>query len=235
MPLPREKIGHELRATAGPLGIDDDPPRPLRARVDPADELVADRPRRGGRASSASTPSPISVTGVPAGSSPGSSTANESIEIVPTTVRSSPPTRTRAGEVTPEAVRVADGHDPDPGWPRSDEPPAVTGALPDLEQLDPRDLAPPAEHGLEPVVGRVDAERREAVQRDPAAGRVEPRDGRRRVAALFAMWRVRSGREASPRETLDLLLGELGSESAVARCVIRPTTCAGGGGSSESP
>ena len=43
---------------------------------------------------SARTPCPMSVTGAPAGSSRGSSTANASIEIVPTTRHRSPPTRT---------------------------------------------------------------------------------------------------------------------------------------------
>ena len=67
--------------------------RRSRVGVDPAGELVVIVPATCACASR-SKPSPTSVTGVPAGSSRSSSTANESIETVPTTLRGSPSTST---------------------------------------------------------------------------------------------------------------------------------------------
>src|ERR1051325_10653270 len=61
-------------------------------------------------------------------------------------------------------------------------------------------------------------------------------DGRRSAAALFAAWRIRAdyGSVAS-RNRLTCASANPRSESAVARCVINPTTSAPGFGSSESP
>src|SRR4051794_37136840 len=74
-----------------------------------------------------------------------------------------------AGQVAPEAVRVADGDDPDPRRPLGDERAPVARALTSLQLLDLREVAPPGERRLEPVRDRVLAEGRESVERDPAA------------------------------------------------------------------
>ena len=62
--------------------------------------------------------------------------------------------------VAPEAVRVADRDDPDPGRPLGHEVPAVAGALPRAEQPHLREPASPVERGLEPIFARVAAEGR---------------------------------------------------------------------------
>src|SRR5438034_660289 len=81
---------------------------------------------------------------------------------------------TCAGQVASKAVRVADRHQSDPGRLTCDEDPAVARALAGRQLPDLREVALPAQDGLEPVDGRRLAERRHAVERDPAAGRVEP-------------------------------------------------------------
>ena len=55
------------------------------------------------------------------------------------------------------------------------EAPPVTGALAPAEHLDLGDVATPGQHRLEAVPRRIVTERGEAVQRDAAANRVEPR------------------------------------------------------------
>ena len=80
----------------------------------------------------------------------------------------------RAGHVPPEAVRVADGNDPDPGVLSSYEPAAVPSALTRREPLDLREARRPAQDRLEPILRRIHPERRQPVERDPAASRVEP-------------------------------------------------------------
>ena len=116
-----------------------------------------------------------------------------------------------AGQVAPEAVRVADGNDPDPGRPVGHERAAVTGARPRFEPLHLGEVAPPRERRLEAVGARVLAERREPVQRDPAAGGVEAR--RRKPQRSGAVGDVRasaldrarspsgSARSAGPRRS----------------------------------
>src|SRR5207248_5001 len=81
----------------------------------------------------------------------------------------------RPGQRALEAVRVADGHEPDPRLAFGDEAAPVAGALPGRQPLDLREVAFPAQDGLQPVAGRLLAEGREPVQRDPAARGVEPR------------------------------------------------------------
>src|SRR5207249_1804865 len=83
----------------------------------------------------------------------------------------------RSGQVAAEAVRVAEGDEPDPGRLPRDEHPAVARRLAGLEPLDVRQLAPPREHRLEAVLRGVGSERRKAVEGDPAAGGVEARIG----------------------------------------------------------
>src|SRR5581483_10763037 len=113
-------------------------------------------------------------------------------------------------EVAAEAVAVADRDEPDPRGPVGDEPAPVAGALPRLEPLHAGELASPGEHGLEPVVGRVGPERREAVERDPAASRAEAR--RRQAERGRAVRRVQQHAGVRPRdlsaEDLELPLGE---------------------------
>ena len=74
-----------------------------------------------------------------------------------------------AREVSPKAVRVAHGHEPDPGRLLRDEAPPVPGALTGVQQLHLRELAAPGEHRLEAVLGRIRPERREPVERNAAA------------------------------------------------------------------
>ena len=69
-------------------------------------------------------------------------------------------------EIAPEAVRVADRHEPDPRRLLGHEP-AVARALAFREQLHLGELAAPGEHRLEPVVDGIALERREAVEGNP--------------------------------------------------------------------
>ena len=80
-----------------------------------------------------------------------------------------------AGQVAPEPVRIADGQDPDPRLALGDEEPAVAGRLTGPQQLRLGELGHPGEHRLEPVLGRIGPERRQPVERDPAANGVEAR------------------------------------------------------------
>src|SRR5689334_7491676 len=79
----------------------------------------------------------------------------------------------RPGQVTREAVAIADGNDPDPGRLVGDEAAAVAGALPGLQLLDLREEAVPRQHRLEPVVDGIRVERRQPVDRAAAANCVE--------------------------------------------------------------
>src|SRR3954451_12314737 len=76
-------------------------------------------------------------------------------------------------ERAPEAVAVADGHETDASRLLGDEPAPVPGARTGAQRLRLGDSAPPRERRLEPVLGRIPAERGEAVKRHPAAHRVE--------------------------------------------------------------
>src|SRR6478609_1895258 len=118
-------------------------------------------------------------------------------------------THLRAGQVAAEPVRVADGHDPDPGRRFGDEGAAITRALARLEPLDLREVAAPGKRRLEAVRGGVLAERREPVERHAAARRVEacrrqPQRGGA-VGDMAHQLAVGLGRGA---EALDLLLRE---------------------------
>ena len=128
--------------------------------------------------SSMSMPSPTSVTGVPASSRP--------VELHGERVHRDRPddAATRALDehlgsrhVATEAVCIPDRDDADPRRAIGDEAPPVARALPRLELLHERDVRLPAQRRLETVVGGIGAERRDAVERDPAPNRVEPRLG----------------------------------------------------------
>ena len=175
---------------------------------------------------------------MPTGSSRSSSTANASIEIVPTTRRAlAADEHLGAGQVAAEAVRVADRDDADPRRPLGDEAPAVARRSPGASRFTCASSARQRERRLEPVLGRVGAERRDAVERDAAAGGVEARRGEAQRAALFARCRVQARDTApSPRGSARAAArAKAGSESAVARWLISPTTSRGSAGSSESP
>ena len=116
-----------------------------------------------------------------------------------------------AGQVAAEAVRIPDRDQADPRVLLGGVTPAVAGALARVELLDLGQAAAPAENRLEPVLRGIRPERREAVQRDAAAGGLEAgvgdaeRGGRvRRVADEL---RVAVGRLA---EELELAAGEDG-------------------------
>ena len=72
---------------------------------------------------------------------------------------SSEPSFDRIIEVAPKAVAIADRDDSDPRRPLREEAPAVADARPGLQPLDLRQVGPPRERGLEPIGGRVLAER----------------------------------------------------------------------------
>src|SRR5262245_63725436 len=65
----------------------------------------------------------------------------------------------RAGEVAAEAIRVADRHDADPRRTVGEVAAAVTGAFSRRQLLDNRELTPPGEDRLEPIVGWIGSER----------------------------------------------------------------------------
>src|SRR6185295_11642311 len=67
----------------------------------------------------------------------------------------------RPGEVTAEAVRVAHRHDSDPGRSLRDEATSVAGALSRLEKLDLRKARVPRQDRLQAVLGRIGVERRQ--------------------------------------------------------------------------
>src|SRR5919112_1524960 len=81
----------------------------------------------------------------------------------------------RPSEVAAEAVRVTHRDDADPRVARGDETAAVAGRLAGAQQLYLSELRLPAQHRLQAVAGGMVAERREPVERDPAAGGVEAR------------------------------------------------------------
>ena len=161
--------------------------------------------------SSARRPSPISVTGVPdrqlALELDGEGVHRDGADHAP---RLAVDEHLGPGQVAPEAVRVADRHDPDPRRPLGDEAPAVAGALARLEELHLRELAAPARA---PARARPRPDRCRTARGRRARSRSAPRrsatSGSRSAAALFATCRVRSrvrlGRLA---EALDLLVGE---------------------------
>ena len=75
------------------------------------------------------------------------------METVPATWRRSPVDQhVRPGEIPPEAVRIADGHEPDPRRPLGDEAAPRVGALTGVEKLHLRQLAVPRKRGLEAVL-----------------------------------------------------------------------------------
>ena len=79
------------------------------------------------------------------------------------------------GHVSPEAVRVPDRDDPDPSRLLRDEAATVAGAISGCKPAYLREVAVPAQHGLQSVGAGVFAERGEPVDSDPAAGGVEVR------------------------------------------------------------
>src|SRR5205085_8021992 len=116
-----------------------------------------------------------------------------------------------SGQVPAEAVRVAHRDDSDPGRALGHEPAAVAGALARSELPNLRKLARPVERRLEAVLARIGAERREAVEGDPAAGGVETSVGEtkstsavRQVPGQVSVWLSRFAKVP------DLGLGELG-------------------------
>ena len=180
----------------------------------------------------------MSVTGVPTGSSRSSSTASASIETAPTTRQARPSTCTsRPGQVPAEAVRVADRHEADPGRLSRDEDPAVPRALPRRQSPNLRERSSPS---AAPARGR----RPPAARRTATSRRARPRSARRRSATRGSAARPRcsrcagsrsAGRPSPPRNARSAARAKSGSESAVARWLIRPTTLTGGTGSSDTP
>ena len=79
----------------------------------------------------------------------------------------------RSGQVAAEPVPVTDGDDADPRVALGGPAATVAGALARPVQSRLNDLARPGQDRLEAVLQRVGAERREAVEGDPAPGGVE--------------------------------------------------------------
>src|SRR6266496_4869193 len=185
--------------------IDDDPPRPPRVRADAADELVVDRP--------GDTRVLLGEDALPEDRDRRADRLL-TLQLDRERVHRDRPHHTprhaahpylRSGQVAAETVRVADRNDPDPGRLLGDEAPPVARALSRLQLLDLREITTPGERRLEPVRGRVLAERREPVERDPAARRVEA--GRRQPERRRAVRRV--------THQVGVLLGH-GADSAAA-------------------
>ena len=109
-----------------------------------------------------------------------------------------------SGQVAPEAVAVADGHDADPGRRLGYESPAVPGALARLELLDLCKERLPRQHRLEAVVHGVGVERRQPVDRNATADKVEMRvrqaQRRRAVRGVARQVRVRARHRVEPLE-----------------------------------
>src|SRR5438105_6198180 len=153
--------------------IDDDPSRPPRVRADAADELVVDRPR--------DTRVLLREDALPENRDRRADrllTLQLDRERVHRDGSDHAPQLAAhphlgSGQVAAEAVRVADRNDPDPGRLLRDEAAPIARALSRLQLLDLREIATPGERRLEPVRSRVLAERREPVERDPAASRVD--------------------------------------------------------------
>jgi hypothetical protein len=101
----------------------------------------------------------------------------------------------RPREVATEPVRVADRNDPDPRVAVGDPAAAVPGRIARPEELAEAELARPRQDGLEPVLDRIRAERRQAVERDAAPCGVEARLGKaqngRAVGRVARQLRVR--------------------------------------------
>src|SRR5436190_18452363 len=153
--------------------IDDHPPRAPRVDVDPADELVVDRPgdarmRLGKHArpedrhrrADGLLVVELDGEGVHRDGADRPSWLSGDAHLC-------------ARQVAPEAVRVAERHDPDPGRLLGDEAASVAGAFAGLQELHLREVAAPPERRLEPVRGGVLPEWREPVERDAATGSVE--------------------------------------------------------------
>ena len=140
------------------------------------------------------------------------------------------------GQVAPEAVGVADRDDPDPRRPLGDPAAAVAGRLARLHLTHLRQLRLPTKRRLEPVLRGIGAERRDPVERDPAARRVE---ARRRIAERpGAVGDVAGQRRvlpvAAPNRSIWSSVNAA-SQSADAKWLISPTTSRPGAGSSASP
>ena len=119
-------------------------------------------------------------------------------------------------QVAPEAVRVADRHEPDPGRLRRDEAAPVARALARVEQLHLGELGPPREDRAKPVVCRIAPERREAVEREATAGGRETRLRKRNRSSAVRDVRLETGvrrdhlakaRDLHPRESRILRRG----------------------------
>src|SRR3954468_14810960 len=103
------------------------------------------------------------------------------------------------------AVGVPGRHQPDPGRPLGHEPAPVAGALTWLEQLQLRHVALQAQRRRQAARSRVVAERRQPVDRDPAAHGVEPSLGvAERAGAVGNMPRAVRKALGEPPEPLQL-------------------------------
>ena len=212
---------------------DHDPPRAPRVASRSRTRARSDRARRRVRAPRAARPAPTIVTGVPRGSSRSSSTANASIETVPTTRRAlavDDAPRCRSG-------RAGSRRRSRPGRCRStssrvgDEARARSPVdSPARSSFDARELARPREHRLEPVGRRV---RRRTATGRRARSRSAPRRSAPRAAAAPRRCSrrgasgARTGAVASRNRSI-CTRAKSGSLSAVARCVISPTTSRAG-------
>src|SRR3954467_4905109 len=130
--------------------IDDRPARPPWIPVDPANELVVDRPRHpsvgfGGHARAEDRhrgPDRLLVVELD-----GEGVHRDRPDHAP---RLAGHAHLGAGQVAAKAVRVADGDDPDPRGLLRHEAPPVARALARLQLLDLREVASPGERRLEP-------------------------------------------------------------------------------------
>ena len=117
----------------------------------------------------------------------------------------------RSGHVAAEPVGVPDRDQADPGRAIGDVATAVPRALTRLELLGQRDVRLPAQGRLEAVVRRIRSERRDAVERDPAPDRVEPRLGEaQHGGAVGEMARERAERGGRLTEACNLEFSEGG-------------------------
>ena len=157
-------------------------------------------------------PSPTSVTGAPTSTGPGRTTAIASIETAPTTRQRSPATST--------SVPVRSRRNPS-AYPTgtmaiqvsscATEDTAVAGRIARREAADLRDVGLPAERRPQVEPARLLAERIDPVERDAAAGGVEPGLGeQQRGGAVRDVAREDAGvRLGRPEEALELLVGEV--------------------------
>src|SRR3954469_11855055 len=139
------------RTLATPSGIDDHSSCAPRIRVDPAHQLVVDRP---GHARV--------LLGEHAVAEDGHGRAHRLLAVdldrervhrdgADDAGRLPPDAHLRAGEGTGETIRIADRDDSDPRRLLRDEATAVAGALTSLEPLHLRQVAAPRKYGLEPI------------------------------------------------------------------------------------